>query len=267
MSPDSSEQNTTADLEIQTPMREVAVVTIRRPPNNFFDADLIEAIADALHMLAATEEVRAVVLAAEGKNFCAGADFGGTSAAAEVSADDGARRLYSAAVKVFEAPLPVVAAVGGAAIGGGLGLALAADFRVAGPQSRFAANFARIGLHHGFGMTVTLPRVVGAQYACDLLLTGRRVDGAEGYRIGLVDRLVAENAIRDEAIEMARELAVCAPLAVRSIRATMRRGLAEAVAAATDHERGEQAWLRATEDFAEGVRATTERRTPLFTAR
>jgi enoyl-CoA hydratase/carnithine racemase len=153
-------------------------------------------------------------------------------------------------------------------VGGGLGLALAADFRVASPASRFAANFSRIGLHHGFGMTVTLPGVVGAQHAADLLITGRRIDGAEAYRIGLIDRLVdSDAAIRDTAIAFAGEIATAAPLAVRSIRATLRRGLADAVAAATEHERAEQSWLRDTADFAEGVRASVERRAPTFTAR
>jgi enoyl-CoA hydratase/carnithine racemase len=270
MSPDSSVQQLPADsveIGVLSPVVGVAVVEIRRPPNNFFDAGLIGAIAEAVHRLAGTGDVRAVVLASQGKNFCAGADFGGSSGAAEVSADEGARELYSAAARLFEVGLPMVAAVQGAAVGGGLGLALAADFRVAGSQSRFAANFSRIGLHHGFGMTVTLPRVVGTQYATDLLLTGRRIDGAEALRIGLVDRLVDDGAIRDSAIAMAKEIATAAPLAVQSIRATLRHGLAEAIANATDHERTEQAWLRDTADFAEGVRASAERRTPLFTAR
>lgn len=282
MSPDTSLQQSpigAADLAVQTPLHGVALIEIRRPPNNFFDAELIEAIAATIHGLAETGEARAVVLASAGKNFCAGADFGGTSEAAEVSADEGARRLYAAAVRLFEAGLPMVAAVQGAAVGGGLGLALAADFRVASPRSRFAANFSRIGLHHGFGMSVTLPRVVGAQYSADLLVTGRRIDGTEAFRIGLVDRLVEDgdsdadgalaqgNAIRESAIALAAEIAAAAPLAVRSIRTTLRNGLAEAVATATEHERAEQLWLRDTADFAEGVRASVERRTPGFTGR
>lgn len=258
----------TTDLGIELLSGGVGLLEIRRPPNNFFDAALIEAIASAAHKLSTTDGVRALVLASEGKNFCAGADFGGTSGAAEVSADEGARRLYGAAVRLFEAGLPIVAAVQGAAVGGGLGLALAADFRVASPTSRFAANFSRIGLHHGFGMTVTLPGVVGAQHAADLLITGRRIDGVEAYRIGLIDRLVdTDAAIRDTAIALAGEIATAAPLAVRSIRATLRQGLADAVAAATEHERAEQSWLRDTADFAEGVRASVERRAAVFTAR
>ena len=168
-------------------------------------------------------------------------------------------------MRLLEAETPVVAAVQGAAIGGGLGLALSADFRVAAPEARFAANFARLGFHHGFGLTVTLPALVGQQKALDLLYTGRRVKGEEALEIGLCDALVPIEELRDKAREMAAEIAGSAPLAVRSIRRTMRRGLAERVRIATDHELVEQDWLRETNDFREGVRATAERRTPEFT--
>lgn len=258
---------TTPDLRVETLEHGVALVEICRPPHNYFDVALIEGLVETVTALQADGTSRAVVLAAQGKNFCAGADFAGISGVGEVSPDEGARALYGAAARLFGTDLPIVAAVHGAAIGGGLGLALAADFRVAAGTSKFAANFARLGLHHGFGLTVTLPRVVGPQYASDLLLTGRRIDGAEAYRMGLVDRLVDEPEIRATAVALATELATAAPLALRSIRATMRRGLADEVAVATGHERAEQAWLRTTEDFAEGVRAVAERRAPVFTAR
>ncbi|MCV7039162.1 enoyl-CoA hydratase [Mycolicibacterium moriokaense] len=257
----------TGDVAVEVLANHVAVIEIRRPPNNFFDAPLIEEITEVLDELQVKDAARAVVLAAQGKHFCAGADFAGTSGAAEVSPDEGARALYAAAARIFRAELPVVAALQGAAIGGGLGLALAADFRVASPESRFSANFSRLGFHHGFGLTVTLPRAVGAQHAADLLLTGRRIGGEEAYRLGLVDRLVETSEIRSAAVEFARELATAAPLAVRSIRKTLRAGLADEVAKATEHERSEQAWLRTTEDFAEGVQASAERRDPLFTGR
>ena len=165
----------------------VAIVELRRPPNNFFDAYLIEQLAETFAELDSRTDARAIVLAASGKHFCAGADFAGESDAAEVLADEGARRLYAAAARLFVNTLPVIAAVQGAAIGGGLGLAMVGDFRVSSPESRFAANFARLGLHHGFGLSVTLPRVVGQQHAAELLMTGRRIDGREAGRIGLVD--------------------------------------------------------------------------------
>ena len=270
MSPEAPLQQLIAgsdDVAVELMTNGVAVVEIRRPPNNFFDVSLIEGIAGVLHTLQDQGGVRSVVLASHGKHFCAGADFAGTSGAAEVSADEGARALYTAAVKLFECKVPVVAAVQGAAIGGGLGLALTADFRVASEESLFSANFSRLGLHHGFGLTVSLPRVVGRQHAADLLMTGRRVDGREAFRIGLVDRLVDRDSVRSFAISFAEELAAAAPLALQSIRKTLRTGLAEEIARATEHERSEQAWLRRTDDFAEGVRASSERRDPVFTGR
>jgi 2-(1,2-epoxy-1,2-dihydrophenyl)acetyl-CoA isomerase len=235
----------------------IGTLEIQRPPNNFFDTALISALADACDTLAALG-CRAVVLCAAGRHFCAGANFASKE-------DPVGGHLYDMAVRLFSQPLPMVAAVQGSAIGGGLGLALAADFRVASPQSRFAANFSRLGFHHGFGLSATLPRVVGQQAAHELLFTGRRIDGVEAHRIGLTDRLVAAEDIRSTALAFAREIAGAAPLAVRSIRATMRRALLDELQAALDHEKAEQDQLRTTADFREGIKASAERREPNFT--
>lgn len=249
----------------------VATVEIHRPPHNFFDVALIRALVDAFTQLDAEPECRAIVLCSEGKSFCAGARLGGDAPpAAESPTPPGIRgsgHLYQEAIRLFAAELPVVAAVQGAAVGGGLGLALAADFRVACPEARFSANFARMGFHHGFGLTVTLPRLVGQQAALDMLYTGRRVKGDEALELGLCDRLVALDDVRQGAHELAAEIALSGPLAVRSIRRTMRTGLVEAIHVATDRELVEQSWLRQTEDFREGVRAMNERRTPEFRGR
>ena len=244
----------------------VAMAEIRRPPDNFFDSELIAALADGYAWLATRTDARAVVLCSAGKHFCAGADFTGRSAAARPGAGS-VGELYAQAARLFEMPLPVVAAVQGAAIGGGLGLACSADFRVTVPRGRFCANFARLGLHHGFGLTATLPPIVGPQRALDLLCTGRRVDGEEAVRIGLADRLASADELRACARAFATEIAENAPLAVRSIRATMRAGLADRVRNATARELAEQDRLRATADFAEGIRASAERRPPRFEGR
>jgi 2-(1,2-epoxy-1,2-dihydrophenyl)acetyl-CoA isomerase len=238
----------------------VASVEFDRPPHNHFDVELIAALADAYEVLDADPACRAIVLCSAGRHFCAGANFAGAG-------DRGVPTLYAHAVRLFAAATPVVAAIQGAAIGGGLGLALSADFRVASPSSRFAANFARLGIHHGFGITVTLPAVVGMQASLELLYTGRRVKGEEAHAIGLCDRLAAEQELRGEAHALAREIAASAPLAVRAIRQTMRGELADRVRAATEREHAQQAPLFATDDFQEGVRATAERRTPRFSGR
>jgi len=240
----------------------VATVEFHRPPNNHFDHALIRSLADAFEAVDGDPACRAIVLCSEGRHFCAGANLPTRSSGAAGPAAGGA--LYDEAVRLFRTGTPVVAAVQGAATGGGLGLALAADFRVACPESRFWANFARLGFHHGFGLTVTLPAAVGQQRALELLYTGRRVPGEEALRIGLCDRLVPADRLRAEAHEMAAEIAGSAPLAVRSIRETMRGDLAARIRAATDRELAEQERLRRTDDYREGVRATAERRPARF---
>lgn len=253
-----------SDLEVEVFDDHVAVVEIRRPPNNYFDVQLITQLADAFEDLAGSDACRTIVLASEGRHFCAGADFSGGGRAA--GGPDGPH-LYDVAIRLFEQPLPVVAAVQGAAVGGGLGLALAADFRVAAPEARFSANFARLGFHHGFGLSATLPRAVGERRAAELLYTGRRVGGEEALALGLCDRLVPLDEVRAEARSLAAEIAASAPLAVRSIRETLRARLVEDVRAAVVRERAEQDRLSATDDWREGVAAMAERRAPRFVGR
>jgi enoyl-CoA hydratase/carnithine racemase len=254
------------DVSVEVGPDFVAEVEIHRPPANFFDARLIRNIAGAYEALDEDPDCRAIVLCSEGKHFCAGADFNAQSSA-EALPEEGAASLYREAVRLFRCQTPVVACVQGAAIGGGLGLACSADFRVGAPEARFAANFSRLGFHHGFGLSVTLPAIVGGQRALELLYTGRRLGGEEAGRIGLCDRLAPLAEVRAAARAMAGEIAASAPLAVRSIRHTMRGHLAEAVDAATDREDAEQVRLRTTQDFAEGIRASAERRDPQFSGR
>jgi 2-(1,2-epoxy-1,2-dihydrophenyl)acetyl-CoA isomerase len=240
----------------------VAMVEMHRPPDNYFDVATIRELADAYQALDAHPGCRAIVLCAEGKHFCAGARLGGGD-----GLDGGPAALYAQAVRLFETATPVVAAVHGAAIGGGLGLACSADFRVGCPETRFAANFARLGFHQGFGLTVTLPAIVGQQRSLDMLYTGRRVGGEEAARIGLCDWLVPADQVREAARAQALEIAGSAPLAVRSIKTTMRGTVAEQVRAAAEREAAEQDRLRATADWAEGVRAMADRRKPHFEGR
>jgi enoyl-CoA hydratase/carnithine racemase len=248
----------------------VATVEMRRPPHNFFDSTLVAEIGDAFERLDADPACRAVVFAAEGRSFCAGADFSKrmeTGTVAEGSRSAAGRHLYKEAIRLFRTAKPIVAAVHGAAVGGGLGLALVADFRVTCQEARFSANFNRLGFHPGFGLTATLPRLVGAQHAALLFYTGRRIPGDEAVRIGLADLLVPQPEVRSAALALALEIAQSGPLAVVSTRETMRRGLIDAVETATERELVEQDWLRRTEDFKEGVKAMAERRLPDFRRR
>ena len=238
----------------------VASLEIQRPPDNYFDRKLISDVADALEALDRDDACRVVVLCSAGKHFCAGANFRGRNLDTESG-----RHLYDEAVRLFSTKKPIVAAVQGAAIGGGLGLALAADFRVAAPEARFSANFAKLGFHHGFGLSVTLPWVVGSQQALELLYTGKRIDGEAALAMRLCDRLAPLARLREETYAFAAEIAGSGPLAIEAIRATQRGDLAQRIRAATDRERIEQERLQATQDFREGVRAMSERRAPKFT--
>jgi enoyl-CoA hydratase/carnithine racemase len=241
----------------------VAVVELRRPPANFVDIGLLAHLADIYDSLDDDPACRVILLCSEGKHFCAGAQIDPNSD--EPLPRLSAGGLYESALRLISAQTPVVAAIQGAAVGAGMGLACAADFRVAASEARFVANFARLGFHHGFGLSATLPRIVGQQGTLDLLYTGRRVTGTEAAAMGLCDRLVPLGELRQEASRMAAEIALSAPLAVRAIRNTMRRQLVSEFKEATIHEGEEQTRLRETADFAEGIRATAERREPLFT--
>lgn len=253
------------DLSVTLTSDFVATVEIHRPPTNYFDPELIESLATHFEELDETS-CRAIVLCSEGKHFCAGVDH---THRADLPMGGGGReaQLAAAVIRLCSTRTPIVAAVQGAAIGGGLGLACIADFRVASEATRFAANFSRLGLHPGFGLTVTLPRIVGAQRANELLLLGARIGGAEAQRIGLCDRLVAASEVRAGAHALATELAEAAPLAVSRIRATLRGDFTQAVARALEQEGKEQSDLRLTADWQEGVRAAAERRTPRFVGR
>jgi enoyl-CoA hydratase/carnithine racemase len=245
----------------------VAEVELRRPPNNHISVPLIAELSDALERLDNEPGCRAVVLCSAGKHFCAGADLVNRGRDGADPAEAGGRHLYKEAVRLWRTRKPIVAAVQGAAVGAGLGLAVAADFRVSCKEARFSANFTRLGFHPGFGLTATLPRLIGVQHASLMFFTGRRFTGEEAKAMGLVDRLVPEAALREAAHALALEIAQSAPLAIVSARETLRRGLAEAVQMATEREYQEQTWMRRTEDFKEGVRAMSERRLPDFKGR
>jgi enoyl-CoA hydratase/carnithine racemase len=241
----------------------VAVLTIDRAPHNHVSVELMRDLADALEAIDGERELRAVVLQAAGKNFCAGADLVSPEGVGGQGMD-GINPLYTQAVRLFSAEKPIVAAVQGAAVGAGLGLALVADFRVASPDARFTANFVKLGFHPGFGITYTLPRLIGPTRAELMCLTGRRVKAEDGLAWGLVDEVAPLEDLRAAALRLAAEIAENAPLALVSTRKTLRGDLAAAVRAQTDIEFREQSILRATEDFKEGVRSVAERRAGNF---
>lgn len=257
-------------VEVDLTDDHIATVEMQNGELNFFDITMLTALADCFEDLDKERNCRAIILASRGKAFCAGANFAsGTRAegmATKVASPSGSP-LYDQAVRLFSNKKPIVGAVNGAAIGGGLGLCLVPDFRVACPEARFSANFTQLGFHPGFGLTYTLPALVGQQQASHMFYTGRRVKAEEALQMGMVDRLVPAPQLRAAAREMAFEIASSAPLAVMAVRETLRMGLADKVRAATARELQEQNKLQGTEDMKEGIKATAERRPANFQGR
>ena len=249
----------------------VVVVELQQGPHNFASAELLHAAVDGAQA-AIADGARAVVLCSEGKSFCAGAQFSGSDGqrannfGAFVQSDNATPigPFYESAVRMFNVTIPMVAAVHGPAVGAGFGLATACDLRVICPEAFMATNFVRLGIHPGFGISTTLPELVGPARAADILLTGRRIYGEECFTLGLANRLVAQGEVRATAVALADEMATAAPLAVAATRKTLRDGLAERVRKQLSHERQTQDLLSATKDAEEGIASMLERRDPVF---
>jgi 2-(1,2-epoxy-1,2-dihydrophenyl)acetyl-CoA isomerase len=236
----------------------VAVITFSRGQHNYLSYDFVDEVATALER---AEELgcRAIVLRTTSRHFCAGADFG-----MQRQRGDGAPHIFDIVPRLFRLTVPVVAEIRGAAVGAGLGLALAADFRVTTPSAFFLANFTRLGISPGFGLTLTLPRLIGDQRAAEMFYTARRFTGEEGVDIGLCDRIAAPEGLEHEALAFAEEIALSSPRAIASTRRTFRSELAARIEETLQYELSEQTPLMATDDFREGVKAWRERRAPNF---
>ncbi len=242
----------------------VSEIRFARPPHNFASPELIGKIADALDLVDADPEIRCSVLVSDGKSFCAGADLAGDAEMTGNAGMDSIGQLYVQAERIFRRKKPMVVAVQGAAIGAGLGLALTGDFRVAGPGARFSANFVRLGFHPGFGITFTLPRLIGIQHASQMMLTAERVKPETALHWGLADRLAEDGNVVAEAHTLAAEIAENAPLALLSVRSTLIGTMADQIVATLRHEHAEQTILKATADYKEGVASVFERRDARF---
>ena len=250
----------------------VATMSWDLPPHNFVDDAFAVELNRHLAVLDHDSAVRAIVFAPAGRHFCAGWDHSPptVSPRSETSARRPGPAAFDAVanfVALLSGTKPRVAAVQGAAIGGGLGLALAADARVTCAEARLSANFAALGLFPGSAMTVTLPHVVGPSVASVLLGTARRLTGTDAVDIGLCDRLAPRADVASGAHALAVELAALPPLAVSSIRATIRAGLISTLPELFAAETAHQQRLHDTDDFIEGVAAVNARRPPRFRGR
>ncbi len=251
----------------------VVVATLNRPDRlnamtGAMFADL-EALADRLTDDAS---VRALVITGAGRGFCSGYDLADARGLAELAPVEMLAHQETAVralTAIRHLPFPVIAAVNGAAAGGGLSLALAADIRLAAPTAVFVAAFVKIGLSAGdLGASWLLPRLVGPAHAADLAFTGRTVDADEAERIRLVNRVVRDGEVVDAAVELAGAIAANAPAGVRLTKRALQANLeVGSYAAALELENRGQALLTRTEDMTEALEAFLGKRPPNFTGR
>lgn len=253
----------------------IAVVTLNRPDNlNSFNFALVDALEGAMQAVADDRDVRAVVLAAEGRVFSAGLDLSdlsplpGTESHGRVQAGLASQeKLVGLVPLLHHHPKPIVAAVQGAAVGMGMGLALAADIRVASPKASFAAAFIRVGLSAcDFGVSYLLPHLVGASRSAEILLTGRKVTAEEAHQTGLVTTL-ADDPL-EAALDVASSIIAHSPFGVAMTKDVMWTNLtAPSLEAAMAVENRTQTLALLTEDMGEAVAAFIEKRPARFANR
>jgi enoyl-CoA hydratase/carnithine racemase len=246
----------------------VATITLNRPENrNSMTPDVLDGLSSAVARARGDSDVRCVIITGRGSSFCAGADFRSQRTRDDLAPHERSFETYSHFLAVLDIEVPTIAALNGHAIGGGLGLAVVCDLRVANRDAKYGANFVRLGLHPGMATTYLLPRLMGLPRAAELLLTGRIVTGAEAAELGLVNRAVAADAVADTARELAREIASAAPLAVRWTKQSIYRHAGWDPVSAARYEAHVQSRSLETADSREGIAALLERRAANFEGR
>lgn len=238
----------------------VAQVIMSGDGTNPLDLELVDELIETLRDLDNTRSCRAIVLASDDRHFCAGA----TSKFAPGTKTWSTADLYSRVPELYAFDMPIVVALNGATVGGGLGLALLGDWRQIASDGRVQVNFSLLGYTPGFGTTLLLPELIGFHRSDDLILSGRPVGAAEAVSIGLVDASSSPDDLRSDAIERAQIFAAAAPLAVRAIKARQRARVRSLLTVVLDDELRLQEELKQTADYAEGMAAMRERRTPRF---
>jgi enoyl-CoA hydratase/carnithine racemase len=245
----------------------IGYLVLNRPEGrNAMTPELLDAFAVAVRAAREDDDARCVVLTGEGRCFSAGADLHAGLQRGKPGAlpHERSYAMYESFLRVLELEVPVIGALNGHAVGGGFGLALLCDIRIARRDARYGANFARLGLHSGLGISYLLPRLVGISNASELLFTGRLVDGDEGARMGLFSRALLADEVLPAATALASAIAASAPLAVRGMKASMRAGLGLRIHEAARAEAALQAETLATEDAKEGMAALLAKREPTF---
>ena len=260
-------------LLVERPREGVLLVTVNRPERlNAITFEMFDEIHDLCDRLQKDADARAVVLTGAGRGFCSGLDLDEAVTLPDMSPHEmmlGQQHWAGAFIKFHELPQPVIAAVNGPAAGGGLGLALVADIRLASPAAVFNAAFVKIGLSAGdVGVSWSLPRVVGLGHAAEIMLTGRFVDAHEAAAIGLVNRVVPEDELLEAAFEIAGQIASNTPFGVTLSKRVLNANVdAGSLTQAVEVENRGQTLATRGDDFREALEAFRAKRPAQFTAR
>jgi enoyl-CoA hydratase len=248
----------------------VGTLLLNRPEEkNTMSLEGLAAFARRVDDAAADPGLRCLVVTGEGRSFCAGANL----RRGFQTEDDGrapherSYAFYTAFLKLLDLDVPVVGALNGHAVGGGFGLALVCDLRIARRDAKYGANFTRLGLHPGMAVSYLLPRLVGLPKASEWLYTGRLFGGDEGAAAGLFNASVAGDEVVPRSLTLARSVAANAPIAVRTTKRSVLAGLGWDPKAAAYREAYAQAMTIETEDASEGIAAMLEKRDPVFRGR
>ena len=245
-----------------------AIITINRPKSlNALNATVLSELLSAFKELELDDAVRVVIITGSGdRAFVAGADISELAALPTAeAASEKARAGHVITAHLEQSRLPVIMALNGFALGGGLELAMAGDIRVAAATAKVGQPEVNLGIIGGFGGTQRLPRLVGSGMASYLLLTGEMIDADEAKQCGLVDRVVPPDQLMTEAKRIASLIASKAPLAIAATKDLIHRGAQTNLHAALDLEAGAFGRIAVTHDAREGTRAFLEKRTPNFT--
>lgn len=243
----------------------IATLTLNRPKKlNAFTSEMLQGLRYALDECEARDDIAAVILTGSGRGFCSGGDVGGMGENADNRPHVTKERIWTE-IQAFPKRLasfdkPIIAAVNGPAVGGGMDLALACDFRTAAETARFAETYGKIGLAPGGGGAYFLPRLVGKAMALELLLTADFVDATEALRIGLVNHVYPDESLLEETRKIAARIANLPPMSVRLIKRAVNQGLNSDMATAFDLISSHIAVLRAGHDHPEAIEAFREKR-------
>ncbi len=261
-----------SDLILESREDDIVILTFNDPERlNAMTRAMGEAFQDRIAGLKDDSAMRALVITGGGRAFSAGGDLKMINEVTQMAHEgkrqevtDFMRSFYSLFLSVREIPVPTIAAINGHAIGAGLCVALGCDIRYVAKSAKLALNFTKLGLHPGMGASWTLPRMLGPSRASELMFTSRTISGRDGAAMGMASEALATEDVLPRAMETAREIASCSPIAIRSLKRGLSQTEGNDLSGQLDVEAAEQAICYESQDMLEGISAGRERREPEF---